>query len=120
MHIAIWLLIALGAGLWTLLAWGIAALLGMDPSWVEDLVPVVQSIPYGHVIEQWIPGWEALAISVLELTRALLGWAGSFGAWVVWGLWALGIGGLLLAGGLLSLVVALVRKSTAPATPAAA
>ena len=37
MHIAIWIVTALVLGLWSLLAWGTAALLGADPAWVGDI-----------------------------------------------------------------------------------
>ena len=125
MHIAIWILAALALGLWSLLAWGTATLLGLDPSWVADLKPLVDQIPYAAVIDTWLPGWREMLLVVLDFTRWLLGWAGGAGQVLVWVLW--GVGALLIAGaaGVLSLVVALVRKSSArtptgPAGPAAA
>ncbi len=114
MHIAIWLLCAFVLALWTLTAWGLATLLGMDPSWVGELKPLVQQIPYADLIERWLPGWQALLLSLMDLTRELLGWAGGAGRWIVWALW--GVGALLLAGtaAVLSLAVALVRRASTP------
>jgi hypothetical protein len=117
MHIAIWLLAALALGLWSLLAWGVATLLGLDPSWVTDAGGLLQKVPYGEVIEAWVPGWQALLVGTFELARSLLGWLGGFGQVLVWVLWALGAGVVVLCAALLSGLVALVRRSAAPAKP---
>lgn len=123
MKIAIWIIAALCLGLWSLLAWAIAAVLGLDPNWVNDLKPLVQQVPYADVLEQWIPGWQPMLLATLDLTRTLLGWAGGAGVVVVWVLWAVGAGLLLLLAVVLHVVVALVQRSarsaTAPATAAA-
>ena len=117
MHIAIWLVAAIGLGLWSLLCWGVAAVLGMDPTWIGNLQPYVEKIPYASVIETWVPGWQALMVSTLHLVQSLMGWMGGAGRVVVWVLWALGA--LCVVGGaaLLSLVVALVRRSATPKPP---
>jgi hypothetical protein len=117
MHIAIWLLAALALGLWSLLAWGVATLLGLDPSWVTDAGGLLQKVPYGEVIEAWVPGWQALLVGTFELARSLLGWLGGFGQVLVWVLWALGAGVVVLCAALLSGLVALVRRSAPPAKP---
>ena len=118
MHIVIWLLAALALGLWSLLAWGVATLLGLDPSWVTDAGGLLQKVPYGEVIEDWVPGWQALLVATFEMTRALLGWLGGFGQVLVWVVWAAGAGVVVLCAALLSGLVALVRRSSAPAKPA--
>jgi hypothetical protein len=114
MHIAIWLIAALCLGLWSLLAWGVAALLGADPGWVGDLRPLVDQVPFGQVLDVWVPGWEAMARAMIDITQATLGWLGTHAGWVVWLLW--GAGALLIAGtaAVLSLIVLLVAKVGAP------
>ena len=124
MHIAIWIIAALTLGLWSLLSWGVAAVLGMDPTWVGNLQPLVAEIPYADLIEAWVPGWQAMMVSLLHLVQSLLGWLGGAGMVVVWVLW--GVGAALIVGtaAVVSLIVVLVRRSsdTAPASnkPAAA
>jgi hypothetical protein len=119
MHIVIWILAALALAAWTLVSWGLHAVLALDPKWVGDIGPVLAQVPYRDVLEAWIPGWEALLRAAIDLSMVALGWLGSIGpvlVWVVWGLGALGIVGLAaLASG----IVALVRRATAP-RPAAA
>lgn len=115
MHIVIWLLAALALGLWSLLSWGVATLLGLDPSWVTDAGSLLQKVPYGEVIDAWVPGWQALLLAGFELTRGLLGWLGGFGQVLVWVLWAVGAGVVVLCAALLSALVAVVRRSSAAA-----
>lgn len=117
MHIVIWLLAALALGLWSLLAWGVATLLGLDPSWVTDAGGLLDKVPYGDVIEAWVPGWQAMLLATFELARALLGWLGGFGLVLVWVMWGLGAGVVVLCAALLSGLVVLVRRSSAPAKP---
>ena len=122
MHIVIWVLAALALGLWSLLAWGVAALLGLGPSWVTDVGGLLKQVPYGDVIDAWVPGWQALQRATFEMARSLLGWLGGFEqvlVWVLWVLWAVGAGVVLLCAGSLSLLVVVIRRSTAPATPGA-
>ena len=125
MHIAIWIIAALTLGLWSLLSWGVAAVLGMDPTWVGNLQPLVANIPYADLIETWVPGWQAMMVSLVHLVQSLLGWLGGAGMVVVWVLWA--VGAVFIAGtaAVLSMIVVLVRKSsrsapTPPNSPAAA
>ena len=115
MHIVIWLLAALALGLWSLLAWGVGTLLGLDPSWVTDAGGLLKLVPFGEVIDAWVPGWQALLLGAFELVRTLLGWLGGFGQVLVWGLWAAGAGVVLLCAGLLSLLVVVMRRSSAAA-----
>jgi hypothetical protein len=119
MHIAIWLFAALGLALWTLAAWGIAALFGLDVNWSGDLKALLDQIPFVAAIDAWLPGWRELLTVALELTRTLLGWAGGAGVVIVWIVWGLGAAVIVGGAALLSLLVAVVRKSSAPpAAPA--
>lgn len=110
MHIVIWTLALLALALWSLLAWGLGTLLGLDPTWVGDLRPLVDKLPFSALLDAWLPGWQTLALALIDATQALLGWVGTGAALVVWLVW--GAGGLLLlgTGALLSLFVKLVAK----------
>jgi hypothetical protein len=119
MHLLIWILAALGLALWTLAAWGVASLFGLDLSWSGDLRALLDQIPYVAVIDTWLPGWRELLMVVLELTRTLIGWAGGAGVVVVWILWGLGAAVIVGGAALLSLAVALIRRGTRPPPPAA-
>lgn len=123
MHLAIWLIALVCLGLWSLLAWALAALLGVDPAWLGDLEPLLARVPYADVIEAWVPGWQALAASLLQLSQALLRWLGDLGPWLVLALWSLGAACIIGTGALLSFVVVLVRRAgrrSSPATGASA
>jgi hypothetical protein len=120
MHIAIWILALIALALWSAAAWGVGTLLGLDPSWVGDLKPLVQQIPYAALIDQWLPGWQDMLLTLLDLTRSLLAWAGGAGVVVVWVLWALGAALIVGAAAALSLVVALVRRTSAKGPPPSA
>lgn len=118
MHIAIWIFAAIGFGLWSLLTWGVAAVLGMDPTWIGNLQPLVADIPYADLIDDWVPGWQAMMVSLLHLTQSMVGWLGGAGLFVVWMLWGLGAVFILGTAAVLSLVVVLVRKaSNTPSAP---
>jgi len=110
MHIAIWLITAFFFGLWTVLAWGVATVLGIDPNWVGDLKPLFAKLPFGGLLETWIPNWLAYVNTGIELTRVVLGWLGSTGTWLVWAVWGVGTFLLLTVAAILSLVVASVAK----------
>jgi hypothetical protein len=115
MLIALWVLTLFVLGLWSLTAWGLHALLTLDATRLGDLKPLVDQIPYGQVIEAWIPGWQDLLRLSIDATQALLGWIGGAAPVVVWVVW--GFGALLIVGlGLvLTLVLRLMRRTTAPA-----
>jgi hypothetical protein len=113
----VWILAFIAIGLWSLLSWALYALLGLDVAvLLGDLRPLIQDVPYGSVIEQWVPGWQALLHSLLSLTQTLLGWLGGAAGVIVAVLWALGTAVVLGCAGLLTLVIRLVRKdATRPA-----
>jgi hypothetical protein len=120
MHILIWTLTLLVLGLWSLLAWGTQALLTLDPSWVGNLKPLVEKVPYGALIERWLPGWQELLLALADLTQALLGRLGGAAGIVVWVLWGLGTLMLIGLAGLLSAGVGIARRAARHAAAAAA
>lgn len=107
---AIWILTALGLIVWSLVAWGVHALLGVDPAWVGDLAPLIDKIPYGEVIDAWFPGWRDLLQLSLDIGRAVLGWLGGAAPVMVGVIWAVGAVLLLALAGLLHLIVALLTR----------
>lgn len=110
MLIAIWVLTLLGIALWTLTAWGLQALLTMDPGRLQDLKPLIHEIPFGETIDQWLPGWRALLAVAIDATQSLMAWIGHAAPWLVWAMWGVGTAGLLLGAGVLSLAVVLIRR----------
>lgn len=119
MLIAIWVLVGIGVAVWSLLGWGLYGLLSLDhQQWLGDLKPLIDQVPGGAWLEQWFPGWQALAELTIEAVQLALGWLGAAAPVVVWAVW--GVGTLLLVGcgALLSLIVALLRDK--PKAPVAA
>jgi hypothetical protein len=117
MHLFIWICTLFLLALWSLAAWGLNALLGLDPSWVGDLKPLIDSIPYGAVIDAWVPGWRELLQTLVDLTQALLGGVGTAAPWLVGATWAVGALLLVGAGALGSGIVVMVRRSGRPPAP---
>jgi hypothetical protein len=118
MHIAIWIFTFIGLALWSLLAWGLHALLSIDPQWLDNVEALVKNVPYADVIERWFPGWEQLLSVATDLAQTVLGWVGSNAPLVAWIVWGIGALMLLSMGGVLSLFVCLVsEKEAAPRTP---
>lgn len=121
MIIAIWVITAILLGLWSLGAWGLHAVATLGSGWAGDLRPLIDQIPYADVIEAWVPGWQRLLHLMLDLAQIGLDWLGGAAPLVVWVVW--GAGALVLAAvaGVLTLVVALLRRSLpGPPTPPAA
>ena len=58
MHLLIWILAFIALALWSAAAWGVSALLGMDPDWVEGLRPALKGWPGTAWMEIWLPGWK--------------------------------------------------------------
>jgi len=114
MQIAIWIVAVLTLALWSLLAWGVVLLLNVDPSWVGDLRPLIDKLPFAALLDAWVPGWQALARFAIDMTHGLLSWLGSGAALVVWIVWGAGAALILGAGALLSLFVKLVAKTPEP------
>jgi hypothetical protein len=120
MLIAAWILIAFLLALWSLAMWGVHALLSLDPSGLGDLKPLIDQIPYGAVIDRWVPGWQELLRLSIDLTQKGLAWLGDLAPAIVWTVWGFGALMLVGLGLLLTLVVRLVRRSATAARPAVA
>ncbi len=123
MHTFIWITTAVLLALWSAFAWGLHSLMTLDPAWVGELKPLIDAIPFGAVIDAWVPGWREMLSMAVDLSQVGLGWAGSAAPWLVGALWAAGAATLVLVGGLFSLLVVLLSRdsSAAPAmkTPGA-
>ena len=117
MQIAIWLITAFVLALWSLAGWGLYHLVDSGAQLIGDLKPLIDRIPYAAIVEQWIPGWQDMLKLMVDLVQSLLGWLGGAAPLLVWLLWALGTGLLLVIAGVLSLAVALIRKSMPPTAP---
>ena len=120
MHLAIWILTLLLVGLWTLGAWGLSSLLALDPSWVGQVQPWLAKVPFGGWLESWFPDWLQVAQLLLDALRTGLAWLGGAAPVLVWVVWGGGALLMLLLAGALSLLVALIQRSTPPASPTAA
>lgn len=114
MLIAIWILVTLGLALWSLLGWGLYVLLALDHQWLGDLKPLLDEVPFGHWLEQWVPGWQALAELSIDAVQWLLSWLGAAAPIVVWAVWGTGTLALVAGGALLSLLVVLLRDKSSP------
>lgn len=110
---AIWIIAAVLLGLWSLTAWGLHALLVHGSGWAADARPMIEQVPYGAVIEQWIPGWQQMLSIALDLGQSALAWVGDSAGLLAWLTWGAGV--MLIAGtaGLLSLIVVLLRPRPA-------
>ena len=117
MQIAIWLITAIVLALWSLAGWGLYQLVTSGAQLIGDLKPLIDQIPYAAIVEQWIPGWQDMLKLMLDLLQSMLAWLGGAAPVLVWLLWAAGTGLLLVIAGVLSLAVALIRKSMPPAQP---
>ena len=110
MMIAIWIAALLGLALWSLTAWGVHAALTIDPTRLQDIKPLIERIPYGEQIDQWIPGWQAMLAAAVDLSQQMLGWLGSAAPWLVWAVWGFGAVVILGLAGLAALALLLIRK----------
>ncbi|NRF72038.1 hypothetical protein HLB44_34140 [Aquincola sp. S2] len=120
MIIAIWIITAVLLALWSFAGWAMHALLVSGTQWIGDLKPLLDRIPHAAVVEQWIPGWiDALKLA-LDAMQGLFAWLGGAAPVLVWVVWGLGTGVLLLLALILTMVVALIRKNSPPQQPSAA
>jgi hypothetical protein len=110
MHIAIWIFTLIGLALWSLLAWGLHAVLSIDPQWLDDAALLIKHVPYADAIERWFPGWEQLLHLAVDLAQSALSWVGSNAPLVAWIVWGIGALVLLGTGGMLSLLVCLLSE----------
>ncbi|MBL8329937.1 MAG: hypothetical protein JNJ71_13920 [Rubrivivax sp.] len=125
MHLTIWIFTALLFGLWTLLAYGTAALVGLagglSGGMPSEWYGLIAQIPGAPWLDLWLPGWREALVWSAQVLGAVLGWLGGAAPVIVWVVWGLGTGVLVLCAALLSGLVALVRRTTPrpPPTPPA-
>lgn len=117
MIIATWVLTLFVLALWTLVSWGLYALLSLDATRLGDLKPLVDQIPYGEAISQWTPGWQDLLRLSIDVTQAVLGWVGEAAPIVVGVVWGVGAAVIVLVGVLLTLLVRMIQRSGSPGGP---
>ena len=110
MQILIWFTAAFLLALWSAFAWGLHALLGLDPGWVGDLKPLTEQIPFGQVLDQWVPGWQSLLHLAADASQGALRWVGAAAPWVVGAVWAVGAVLLLGCAGVASALLAVFRR----------
>jgi hypothetical protein len=103
--IALWILTLFALGLWSLTAWGLHAVLTLDAARLGDLKPLIDQIPYGALISQWLPGWQDWLRASIDLTQMLLGWVGGAAPVIVWVLWGVGTIGLLIVAVVLTFII---------------
>lgn len=120
MHIAIWIVAAVLIGLWSLAAWAVSALLGLNPAWVGDLQALLHEIPFGAWVETWVPNWQPALLAALDIARELFAWVDAAAPAVLWIIWVVGTTALVMLAALLSLVVRVVSKNAPPPLPARA
>jgi hypothetical protein len=111
---AIWIFTLLGLVLWSLAAWGLHAVLTIDPMWVEDVEALIREIPYAAAIDRWFPGWRELLEVLMDVAQLVLGWVGTNAPLVAWIVWGVGTITLLVGGLLLTLIVCLLRDKPTP------
>lgn len=125
MHLAIWILTAFVIALWTLLAYGTATLVGLAggmSGMPSEWYALIAQIPGAPWLDLWMPGWREAVVWSAQVLGTVLGWLGGAAPVIVWVLWGLGVGFMVLCAALLSALVAVIRRTTAnpPVPPAAA
>lgn len=113
---ALWIFVGFGVLLWSLMGWGLHALLSLDhQQWLGDLKPLLEQVPYGAWLERWVPGWQALAELSIDAVQWALGWMGAAAPVVVWVIWGLGTLLMVGAGAVTSLIIVMLRDRPRPA-----
>jgi len=119
MILFIWAVALFFLALWSLAGWGLHAVVSTDGSWVGKLEPLIQKVPFGDLLERWLPTWQDLLRTALDLTQSGLAWLGAAAPVVVGVLWAIGAFLLLGTAGLLTVIVVILRRQTPPLPQAA-
>ncbi len=120
MMIATWIFTLFCLALWSLACWGLHAALTIGPGRIDELKPLIDQIPYGERIEQWIPGWQTLLQFAIDLTQGLLNGISGAAPWLALAIWAVGTTVLMVVAGVVTLAVVLIRnemKRPPPTTP---
>ncbi len=109
---AIWIVAALGLGLWSVCLWAVWVLLSWRPEWVLEVKAQIDQWPVGAWLSSWWPEWEIHLMTVLNLLHRLLAFATDWLPWLLASVWLLGS---LMGLGLAGLLHLLVRESARPA-----
>jgi hypothetical protein len=115
--IAVWLIAIVGLALWSVTAWGMQALLTVDPAHIGDMTALIDKVPYAEWLSRWLPGWQEGLHLAAEILQGVLGWVGGVAPVLLWILWAIGATVLLGAAALLSLLITLLRSNRALPSP---
>ncbi|MBI5259880.1 MAG: hypothetical protein HY855_25495 [Burkholderiales bacterium] len=114
---AIWIITAILVGLWSFAGWGAHTLVVRGVSWAGDLKPLLDQLPYGAVVERWFPGWQDALKLAIDLMQQALAWLGGAAPLLVWAVWGVGTAVMLIGAGVLTAIIALVRKNSPPPVP---
>jgi hypothetical protein len=114
----VWILTLLGLAVWSALAWGLHAVLTIDPRWVDNVESLIHEVPYADLITDWIPGWQQLLQVTMDLAQTVLSWVGSNAPLVAWIVWSIGALVILGTGLVLTLIVCLLREKKPQAASA--
>jgi hypothetical protein len=117
MVLAIWIVVGLAVGLWSLLGWGLYSLLTLEQQWLGELEPLLGQVPFGAWLDLWVPGWQALAAVTIDAVQWTLGWVGAAAPVAVWLVWGGGTLVMVAGGALLTVLVVLLRERPRPARP---
>jgi hypothetical protein len=108
---AIWIFTLLGLALWSLLCWGLHAVLAIDPNWIHDVDALIREVPLAAWINHVVPGWYEMLDVAMDLAAVVLSWVGTNAPLVAWIVWSIGALTLLVLGMSLTLGVCLLRES---------
>jgi hypothetical protein len=127
MKTLLWSVFGLFALLWTGLAWLMAEAARWFAGWMgrgapADAVPALTDWRLPAWVLDWVDvgalqALQGAAVMMVDLLRSAGPWLGDAAGWLqplVWGVWALGLLGLLLAAGALHLLLRLATPKPAP------
>lgn len=111
---AVWVVTLALVLAWSLLSWGVHALLTSTEPWV---LPWVEALARWPVADWWlrdVPGWQEHLVAAVEWSRWVFSWIRGAAPWLAWVVWGTGTAALLTAGLLLTLLIVLWRPARPP------
>lgn len=114
MLVFIWVVAVLLMGAWSLCAWMLHALMSVDKGSLDHLGAVLERVPAGTPLDDWMPGWRELLLSSTGFAQAVLGWVGDSAPSLAWVLWGAGTTVLVLLAAFFSQLVVLLRPPAMP------
>lgn len=96
MKTAIWTVCTLVLLLWTALAWGLWALLTLEPDWIKALHEHLSDTVLGTWLSQHLSGWNHLLTDGLAQIQDLLSGLSRPLSWLIGLLWLVGAAAALL------------------------